>query len=78
MTLGVLNTHKYIIFINHKYLSIIMKDIYDGNICFDAKNRIFGDLPLLRWLNRSSGWFFETYSAYSALFLDSLNREIFS
>ena len=40
--------------------------------------RIFGDLPLLRWLNRSSGWFFETCLAYSALFLDSLSHEIFS
>ena len=40
MTLGVLNTHKYIIFINHKYLSIIATDIYDRNVCFDAKNRL--------------------------------------
>ena len=29
MTLGVLNTHKYIIFINHKYLSNMSSDIYD-------------------------------------------------
>ena len=40
--------------------------------------RIFGDLPLLRWLNRSFGSFFETCLAYSALFLDSLSHEIFS
>ena len=34
--------------------------------------------PQRQWLNRSSGLFFETYSACSALFLDNLNREIFS
>ena len=34
--------------------------------------------PQQRLLNRSSGLFFETYSACLALFLDNLNHEIFS
>ena len=34
--------------------------------------------PQRQLLNRSSGLFFETCSACSALFLDNLNREIFS
>ena len=39
---------------------------------------IFHHSPQQQLLNQSSGLFFETCSACSALFLDNLNHEIFS
>ena len=58
---------------------LAQKKVFGAFVDILSKNvDIFNHSPQRQLLNRSSGLFFETYSACSALFLDNLNHEIFS